>query len=123
MTKTNSEAGAASLFETDIEIVGDVSFAGELYLQGRVNGNLVAPNDSNASLFLQESSEVIGEIRVPLLVVSGKVSGDIFSTRRISLKTTAEVTGNIHYAEIHVEQGATINGGLVSLRDLEGAAK
>lgn len=122
MTKTNSGAGSASLFETDIEIVGDVSFAGELYLQGRVNGNLVAPNDSNASLFLQENSEVIGEIRVPLLVVSGKVSGDIFSTRRISLKSSAEVIGNIHYAEIHVEQGATINGGLVSLRDLEGAA-
>lgn len=124
MTKTNSGAGAgsASLFETDIEVVGDVSFAGELYLQGKVNGNLVAPNDSNASLFLQESSEVVGEIRVPLLVVSGKVSGDIFSTRRISLKATAEITGNIHYAEIHVEQGATINGGLVSLRDLEGAA-
>lgn len=120
MTKTTAGAGAASLFETDIEIVGDVSFGGELYLQGRVNGNLVAPNDSNASLFLQESSEVIGEIRVPLLVVSGKVSGDIFSTRRISLKANAEVVGNIHYAEIHVEQGASINGSLVSLRELEG---
>ncbi len=120
MTKTTSGAGAASLFETDIEIVGDVSFSGELYLQGRVNGNLVAPNDSNASLFLQDSSEVIGEIRVPLLVVSGKVSGDIFSTRRISLKASAEVVGNIHYAEIHVEQGASINGSLVSLRELEG---
>ncbi len=120
MTKKNSGTGSASLFETDIEIVGDVSFAGELYLQGRVNGNLVAPNDSNASLFLQDNSEVIGEIRVPLLVVSGKISGDIFSTRRISLKSTAEVVGNIHYAEIHVEQGATINGSLVSLRELEG---
>lgn len=37
-------AGAASLFEADIEIVGDVSFAGELYLQGRVNGNIMAHN-------------------------------------------------------------------------------
>ena len=120
MAKTTSGAGAASLFETDIEIVGDVSFGGELYLQGRVNGNLVAPNDSNASLFLQDSSEVIGEIRVPLIVVSGKVSGDIFSTRRISLKSSAEIVGNIHYAEIHVEQGASINGSLVSLRELEG---
>ena len=120
MTTATSGTGTASLFETDIEIVGDVSFSGELYLQGRVNGNLVAPNDSNASLFLQDSSEVIGEIRVPLLVISGKVSGDIFSTRRISLKAGAEVVGNIHYAEIHVEQGASINGSLVSLRELEG---
>ena len=120
MTKTTAGASTASLFETDIEIVGDVSFSGELYLQGRVNGNLVAPNDSNASLFLQDASEVIGEIRVPLLVISGKVSGDIFSTRRISLKAGAEVVGNIHYAEIHVEQGASINGSLVSLRELEG---
>lgn len=120
MTKNTSGAATASLFETDIEIVGDVSFGGELYLQGRVNGNLVAPNDSGASLFIQEKSEVIGEIRTPMLVVSGKVSGDIFSTRRISLKATAEVVGNIHYAEIHVEQGASINGNLVALKDQDG---
>ena len=120
MTKTTSGARSASQFETDIEIVGDVSFAGELYLRGRVNGNLVAPNDSNASLFVEQNSEVIGEIRVPLLVVSGKVSGDIFSVRRVSLKSSAEIVGNIHYTEIHVEQGATINGSLVSLRELDG---
>ncbi len=112
-------AGAASLFEADIEIVGDVSFAGELYLQGRVNGNITAPGESSASLFLQEHSEVIGEIRAPMLVVSGKVSGDIFSTRRITLKSTADVVGNIHYSEILVEQGASINGTLVSLGQLE----
>ncbi len=112
-------AGSASLFEADIEIVGDVSFSGELYLQGRVNGNIVAPGESSASLFLQERSEVIGEIRAPIQVISGKVSGDIFSTRRVTLKSSAEVVGNIHYSEILVEQGASINGTLVALGQLE----
>lgn len=108
-------AEAASLFEADIQIMGDISFAGELYLQGKVNGNIAAPSESNASLFVQEHSEVNGEIHSPLLVVSGKVSGDIFSTRRVTVRASAEVTGNIHYAELLVEQGASINGQLISL--------
>ncbi|MFM2318373.1 MAG: polymer-forming cytoskeletal protein [Thiothrix sp.] len=112
-------AGAASLFEADIEIVGDVSFAGELYLQGRVNGNIMAPGESGASLFLQEHSEVNGEIRAPTLVVSGRVAGDIYSTRRVTLKSSADVVGNIHYAEILVEEGASVNGMLVSLGQAE----
>ncbi|HPQ95098.1 MAG: polymer-forming cytoskeletal protein [Thiothrix sp.] len=116
MTKTGSGGASASLFEADIEVIGDVSFSGELYLQGRVNGNIVAPNDSNASLFVEENSQVTGEIRAPLLVVSGKVSGDIYSSRRVSLKSTAEVVGNIHYTEINVEQGASINGTLMALK-------
>ncbi len=119
MSKKASVAGSASLFEADIEIVGDVSFSGELYLQGRVNGNIVAPGESMASLYLQQRSEVIGEIRSPNLVVSGKVSGDIFSTRRLTLKSTAEVVGNIHYSEMLVEEGATVNGTLVTLGQLE----
>ncbi|PID49239.1 MAG: hypothetical protein CR991_07605 [Proteobacteria bacterium] len=119
MSKKASVAGSASLFEADIEIVGDVSFSGELYLQGRVNGNIVAPGESMASLYLQQHSEVIGEIRSPNLVVSGKVSGDIFSTRRLTLKSTAEVVGNIHYSEMLVEEGATVNGTLVTLGQLE----
>lgn len=94
------EAGAASLFEADIEVVGDVSFAGQLYLQGRVNSNIMAPGESGSSL-LQEHSEVNGEIRAPTLVVSGRVAGDIYSTRRFTLKSSADVVGDVrHYTEM-----------------------
>ena len=110
-----SQSRGTSQLDADIEVVGDVSFRGELYLQGRVNGNIVAPIDSTAALYLQEGSEVTGEIRAPTIIIAGKVSGDIFASQRLTLKTSAEVAGNVHYSEIQVEQGATVNGSLMSL--------
>lgn len=110
-----NQSNKSSLLETDIEIVGDISFQGELYLQGKVSGNVVAPTESNAALYLQESSHVTGEIRAPQLVVAGKVSGDIFVSRRVVVKATAEIAGNIHYSEIQVEGGASIDGALMAL--------
>lgn len=115
-TRNNS---SASLLEKDLEIVGDISFQNNLYIHGRVNGNIVAPLDSRAALYIQEGSEVIGEIRAPLIIVSGKVSGDIFAARRVSLKASAEVIGNIHYSEMQVEEGADTNGILTCLNSLE----
>ena len=112
---TSSNSFGASQFDTDISIVGDVAFHGNLYLQGRVSGNIVAPIDSNASLHLQEGSEVTGEIRAPTIIIAGKVAGDIFASVRVTLTSSANVTGNVHYSEIKVEQGATINGSLMSL--------
>lgn len=109
---------SASLLEKDMEIVGDISFQNNLYIHGRVNGNIVAPVDSRAALYIQEGSEVIGEIRAPLIIISGKVSGDIFAARRVSLKASAEVVGNIHYAEMQVEEGADTNGVLTCLNSM-----
>lgn len=113
---TTRNTSSASLLEHDIEIVGDISFNGNLYVQGRINGNVVAPVDSDAALYIQEGSEVIGEIRAPTITVAGKIAGDIFSSRRIILKSSAEVVGNIHYAELQMEQGSTINGVFTCMR-------
>lgn len=112
---TPSSSFGASQLDADIEVIGDVAFRGNLYLQGRVSGNIVAPVDSNAALHLQEGSEVTGEIRAPTIIIAGKVAGDIFASIRVTLTASAEVTGNVHYSEIKVEQGATINGSLMAL--------
>lgn len=106
---------SASLLEKDLEIVGDISFQNNLYIHGRVNGNIVAPSDSRATLYIQEGSEVTGEIRAPVVIIAGKVSGDIFAVRRVSLKPTAQVSGNVHYVEMQMDEGAEINGNLTCL--------
>jgi cytoskeletal protein CcmA (bactofilin family) len=112
---TSKNSSSASLLEQNVEIVGDISFNGNLYIQGRVNGNVVAPVESSATLYVQSGSEVIGELRVPTVIVAGKIAGDIFASRRISLKPGAEVVGNIHYAELQIDEGASVNGILTYL--------
>ncbi|EIJ34928.1 bactofilin family protein [Thiothrix nivea] len=106
---------SASLLENDLEIVGDISFQNNLYIHGKVNGNIVAPPSSQATLYIQEDSEVSGEVRSPVVIIAGKISGDIFASRRISLKSTAQVSGNIHYVQMQIDEGAEINGSLTYL--------
>jgi cytoskeletal protein CcmA (bactofilin family) len=113
---------SASLLEKDLEIVGNISFQNNLYVHGKVNGNIVAPTDSRAALHIQGDSEVIGEIRAPLVIVSGKISGDIFASKRISLKSTAQITGNIHYTEMQMDEGAEINGILTCVNSISDKA-
>lgn len=115
---TTRNTSSASLLEKDLEIVGNISFQNNLYVHGKVNGNIVAPTDSRAALYIQADSEVTGEIRAPLIIVSGKISGDIFASRRISLKSTAQINGNIHYLEIQMDEGAEINGVLASMNSI-----
>jgi cytoskeletal protein CcmA (bactofilin family) len=115
---TTRNTSSASLLEKDLDIVGNISFQNNLYIHGKVNGNIVAPTNSRAALYIQGDSEVTGAIRAPLVIVSGKISGDIFASRRISLKSTAKITGNIHYLEIQVDEGAEINGVLASMNSI-----
>jgi len=115
---TTRNTSSASLLEKDLEIVGNVAFQNNLYVHGKVNGNISAPMDSRAALYIQADSEVTGEIRAPLVIVSGRICGDVFASRRISLKSTAQVMGNIHYSEIQMDEGAEINGVLASLNSI-----
>lgn len=107
---SNKHSSSASILEQHVEIVGDISFNGNLYVQGRVNGNIVAPSAAHATLYIQEGSEVIGEVRSPTVIVAGRIAGDVLAAKHISLKATATVSGNIHYTELQIESGASING-------------
>ena len=112
---SNKNVSSASILEAHLEIIGDISFNGNLYVQGRVNGNIVAPPSSNATLYIQEGSEVTGEVRAPTVIVAGRIAGDVLATKHISLKSTANVSGNIHYSEMQIESVASDNGTLTYL--------
>ncbi|MGV6810588.1 MAG: bactofilin family protein [bacterium] len=105
-----------SFLEQDVQLTGDLSFSGALYISCNVNGNLIAPMDSEAILYVQEAAQVTGEIRVPRLVVAGKVFGDIFVPDRATIKSTAVINGDIHYSEMELATGADINGTLAVVR-------
>lgn len=111
----SNKHSSASILEQHIEIIGDISFNGDLYVQGRVNGNIVAPSSSSATLYIQEGSEVTGEIRSPTVIVAGRIAGDVFASKHIALKSTADVSGNIHYVKLQIDNGASANGMLSHL--------
>ena len=102
-----------TLIGRNTEIVGDVAFSGGLHVDGRVNGNVVATTDTNAVVSISEHGEVEGEVRVPHVLVNGKVLGDVYASDRLELAPNARVADNVFYNLIEMAAGAEVNGKLV----------
>lgn len=110
-------ASVDSLIGRQTEILGDVRFSGGLHVDGRIKGLVSAqPGGSpgvTAMLSVSETGSIEGDVRVPNIVLSGVVLGDVYAAERLVLHTRARVTGNVHYKILQMEPGATINGQLV----------
>jgi cytoskeletal protein CcmA (bactofilin family) len=102
-----------TLVAANTEIAGDVKFDNQLYINGHVAGNVLADPESDATVVVSEEGSVSGEIRVPNVVVNGKVEGNVFAANRVELAAKAAVIGNVYYKLIEMQLGAMVDGQLV----------
>lgn len=94
-------------------IRGDVSFTGGLYVEGTIHGKVLAEDGSAAVITIADSGHVEGEVRAPVVVINGRMTGDIYAAERIELAANARVNGNIHYKVVEMAAGAMITGRLI----------
>ncbi|WP_449467898.1 bactofilin family protein [Stenotrophomonas humi] len=112
-SKSSSELSVDALIGSQVEIRGDVVFSGGLYVDGRIIGKVVAAEGSEAMLTLAEHGHIEGEIRAAVVVLSGRMDGDVHATERVELTPSARVNGNVHYQVVEMNAGAQLNGRLV----------
>lgn len=106
--------GVETLIGARVTIKGDVHFSGGLYIDGAVQGSVVADEgQADAVLTVSEKGIIRGEVRAPHIVVNGQLHGDVFASERIELGPTARVEGNIHYRVVEMAAGAMITGRLI----------
>jgi cytoskeletal protein CcmA (bactofilin family) len=98
-------------------IEGHVVFSGGLRVDGQVKGNITAEDGKPGTLVLSENGRVEGEIRVPHIVINGRVTGPVRSSEYIELQGKANVTGDVHYNAIEMQLGAIVQGALVHKTD------
>lgn len=92
---------------------GDISFSGGLYVEGTIIGKVLAEEGSAAVLTIAEDGRIEGEVRAPVVVISGRMDGDVHAAERIELAAKARVNGNLHYKVVEMAAGATITGRLI----------
>lgn len=109
-----SGAGVETLIGPRVTIRGDVHFSGGLYIEGRIEGAVLADEaDANALVTLSERGSIEGEVRAPHVVVNGQLHGDIHSSQRIELAAAARVEGNVHYHTVEMQAGSMLTGRLI----------
>jgi cytoskeletal protein CcmA (bactofilin family) len=115
--KTKLGKGATLIAES-ARIAGDVRFSDQLYLNGHVEGDVRAEEGSaSATVVISDIGSVKGEVDAPIVVVNGRVEGNVRAGTRVELAANARITGNVYYKLIEMQLGAMVEGQLVHVDD------
>jgi len=107
-----------SLIGQHTQILGDITFTGGLHIDGRVEGNIIAPVESGSVLTLSEQGSIKGEVRVPNVILNGEVMGNVYAEEHVELALNARIIGNVYYNLIEMAMGAEVNGSLIHAIDM-----
>jgi cytoskeletal protein CcmA (bactofilin family) len=89
------------------ELTGEISFKDML----RVNGHIACTVTSQkGTLIVDGSAQVDGDIDVGVLMISGRVNGDVIAQERVELGPAAVITGNISTRSLTMKPGAFFQG-------------
>jgi len=117
MFKSNPQSPAAGQVDTLVgpqaTLHGDLHFSGGLVVEGRIVGRVLAQDGQPAMLTLAEQGSIEGEVRAPVVVVNGRLQGDVHAAERVVLAPKARVEGDIHYQVVEMSAGAVLEGRLV----------
>ena len=106
----------ATLIAENTAVLGDVRFSDQLYVNGHIEGNVLAEAGSEATLMISDVGSVKGQINAPFVVVNGRVEGDVHAGTRVELAPQARISGNVYYTLIEMQLGAMVDGQLVHVR-------
>jgi cytoskeletal protein CcmA (bactofilin family) len=90
-----------------IVIKGELSCSEELYVDGQVEG-VIDPKGNR--LTVGPNGRVKANVNASVVVVQGKLDGNVQASDRVDLKQSAVVTGDIAAQRISIDEGAYFKG-------------
>lgn len=109
-----SHTGRTTIISEGTRLHGDILFSGGLLIEGIVRGKIIAEDSSDSVLHISEVGGVDGDIKVPNVVINGKVKGNVFCDGSLELASKAMVHGDVHYNLIEMAMGCQVNGALLN---------
>ena len=95
-----------SLIAAGTEIQGEISCAGDLRVDGKVNGTL----NARGKVVIGEAGRVEGEVNCRNCDISGYLKGKIGVQELLALKSTAKLNGDISTKRLSIEPGGIFSG-------------
>lgn len=107
MAKNNiAENQKVNLIENGTKIKGDIESNGDF----RIDGTLIGSIKSKGKIVVGTTGTVEGNISCRNADISGKVKAQINITELLSLKASADVSGDIKTAKLSIESGTKFTG-------------
>jgi cytoskeletal protein CcmA (bactofilin family) len=99
-------ADARAYLDKGSKISGKLFFEGPVRIDGQVDGEISA----NDAVVIGESAIVTAQLKASSIVIAGKISGDILASKRVEIRPTAKVFGNLTTPVLVVHDGALFEG-------------
>ena len=99
---------------SSVVIKGELSAKEDIRISGRVEGRV---DVDGFTLTVEESGHVYADISAAGILIAGTVKGSLVAERRIELRSTASVEGDITAPSVRVHEGAIVRGKL----DIQGS--
>ena len=90
-----------------ITVTGNVTSAGDLVIDGRVEG---AIEIGNHNLTIGETAAVVADLIARDVTVAGTVKGNVLGSGKVELKKSSTVEGDITAPRFSMEDGAVLIG-------------
>lgn len=105
MNETDNSA-AVNLISQGTEITGDIKSAGDIRIDGILNGNMI----TKGKVVIGPTGRVKGEVECKNSEVSGLIDGKITVSQLLNLKAASKIIGTIITSKLSIEPGALFTG-------------
>ncbi len=110
---TSSDKSTTSIGE-NCTIDGDITFDKTIEIHGKITGTVkIAENCTTAMLVIKKNGIVEGDVYGDEVVIEGEVIGNVTGKKKITIKSSSFVSGNVYYDILDMNGGATVNGNLI----------
>ena len=110
---TSSYKNTTSIGE-NCSIDGDITFDKTIEIHGKITGTVkIAENCTTAMLVIKKNGIVEGDVYGDEVVIEGEVIGNVTGKKKITIKSSSFVSGNVYYDILDMNGGATVNGNLI----------
>lgn len=99
---------AACRIGEEIQVRGNISGAGDLVVEGRVEGNVSLEDH----MIVERSGIVVADVESKELTINGQMSGNVEASGRVAMAASATVTGDIRAPRVIIEDGARFRGSI-----------
>ncbi len=104
--------GGTTIIGSTMNIKGSLQSSENVDLNGQFEGQM----DVKARLFIGPQAKATANLKVAELNVAGTVQGNVDATGRVTLRTGANLVGDVKTPGIVIEDGAFFKGGIDIMR-------
>ena len=109
LVKTESGGSDMGLIGRGIEVSGDIFFADQLRVDGKVDGKIAS---DNGTLVIGESGRIEAQVDVGTCVIQGALHGNLIAKTKVEIHKTGRVHGDVITPVLVIEEGAVFNGAI-----------